>query len=123
MEIKTVFLIEDSEADQFYNRAIVEMFDPEIEIIQAYDGKEALGVLGSLDDQPDLILLDINMPVMDGHEFLKEYTAKDYCTSVVAMLTSSSQQKDRELCEGYEEVKAYFTKPLKADDLEKVKKL
>ena len=120
MEIKKVLLVEDSEPDQFYNKEIVKIFDSNIDVLQAYDGKDALEMLEGLDEPPDLILLDINMPVMDGHEFLEEYVTKEYSSSAVAMLTSSSEKKDRDACESYEIVKAYFTKPLKAQDLEKL---
>jgi len=60
-------------------------------VLQAYDGQEALEVLKDLDTQPDVIFLDINMPRMNGHEFLEEYSKWDKCSVVIIMLTSSDK--------------------------------
>ncbi len=66
-------IVEDSESDQFISRMQIEEFHSTITILQAYDGREALEMLSKIDQQPDIILLDINMPRMTGLEFLKEY--------------------------------------------------
>ena len=122
MKFKKVLLVEDSEADQFYNKVILERFDPNIEILQAYDGQEALDMLDEMGEQPDLIFLDINMPVMDGHEFLEIYKTKEQ-QSVVALLTSSGQQSDKDLTSGIPCVKKYFIKPLAPEYLEELQGL
>jgi CheY-like chemotaxis protein len=67
---------------------------------------------------PDVILLDLNMPVMDGWDFLKEY-AGFYNTlprSIrIYVLTSSIDENDRERVNAYSFVKGYLTKPLSRD--------
>jgi CheY-like chemotaxis protein len=114
--IQRVLVIDDSETDQFICSCVLEEHNESIEIIKAYDGKEGLEILATLDKHPELILLDINMPRMNGHEFLEEYHATyDNPTSVVVMLTSSSQLQDKEEAMRYAFVKEYQQKPLSAD--------
>ena len=70
VKISSVMIIDDSDADQFLTEAIIKKTFLSIEIHQAYDGEEALETLDSMDKQPSLILLDINMPGMNGLELL-----------------------------------------------------
>lgn len=118
--MKKILVIEDSEADQFYNQSIIESIYDNVEIHQAFDGEEALQILNNNID-PDIILLDINMPRMNGHEFLEAYyrdAGKD--TPVVIMLTSSDQERDKEKTSHYSCVRDYFLKPLTTDMVEKL---
>lgn len=122
MMIKTVLTIEDSEPDQFLTKRAILDFDNEIEVLQAYDGKEALAILKERNAGIDLIFLDINMPGMNGFEFLETYTAQeDETKQVVIMLTSSSQEKDIERAKGYSFVKEYLVKPLTHDVMAELK--
>ena len=123
MNMSKIMIIDDSEADQFLALAIIEDLSIEIDVLQAYDGQEALKILDTIDNQPDVIFLDINMPVMNGHEFLVEYDKRETQTSVVVMLTSSYQEQDRQQSRAFECVKQYFTKPLELEDLETLLKV
>ncbi len=123
MIFESCMIVDDSEADQFYAKLIIESFDPTITIYQAYDGREALTKLSKLDSQPDLIFLDINMPGMNGHEFLKEYDTWENKSAVVVMLTSSSQEIDVKRSKAYNCVKRYLNKPLNKELLESLKNM
>lgn len=121
--MKTVMIVDDSEADQLLSQMTLEDFNSEIEILQAYDGEEALEILAELPKQPDIIFLDINMPRMNGHEFLEEYETWKHASAVIIMLTSSDQSRDKEKSAAFKCVKQYCTKPLEAPQLKVVLKL
>ena len=62
---------------------------------------------------PDLILLDLNMPLMDGWDFLEAFAGMDIHPLVpIFVLTSSIRPNDQERALRYEEVKGFFSKPL-----------
>lgn len=124
MTIKSIFLVDDSEAEQFLYKSIIEVFDPEVEVISAYDGQEAIELLTNGTVIPDVILLDINMPRVNGFEFLDIYQKqfKDEHI-VITMVTSSSQTSDKEKAMSYDVVHKYFEKPLTMDHLTELKEL
>lgn len=116
MPMRSILVVDDEENDQFICEYTIRKFDPSIEVIKAYDGTEALVVLRRT--TPDAIILDINMPVMNGFEFLDRYAA-DFTNHapVVARLTSSHLSRDRERAMAYYFVKNYFEKPLTGEHL------
>lgn len=118
-----IMIIDDDDADQFLTSLAISKHDPSIEIISAYDGLEALNILDEISQQPDVIFLDINMPRMNGFEFLKEYEKRESQTKIIAMLTSSDQNLDKEKAQQYSFVKKHFIKPIKSDDIGDILKL
>ena len=114
----SVLIVEDSEADHLIAQVMLEKNFSSIEIHQAYDGEEALEMIHKGGLSPDVILLDINMPRMNGLEFLKVYSSSNRADSNVLMLTSSSQASDKAESMGYECVKDYFVKPFKPAHIE-----
>ena len=73
--------------------------DPAIKIVEAYDGEAALILLDEMIsslDLPDLIIVDINMPVMDGRQFLSILKSKPETKDIrTIMYTSSSNLFDK----------------------------
>ncbi|SNY93590.1 Response regulator receiver domain-containing protein [Cohaesibacter sp. ES.047] len=122
MPMQTILIVDDDESDQFICQYTIRKFDASIKTISAYDGQEALGILR--ETTPDAIILDINMPIMNGFEFLARYEADfDHHVPVVAMLTSSVLGKDQEQAMQYDFVRTFFEKPLTMDHLQKMKEL
>lgn len=120
MKNHSVLVVEDSEIDQYIVKYMIQKFDAELEILQALDGQEALEILTTLAEQPIIIFLDINMPRMNGHEFLKEYEQSKIDKTSVIMLSSSFQEKDRERCLKHKCVKKYIAKPVDISNLSSV---
>lgn len=117
MSAPRVLVVDDSGADQFIARHFPGQAAPDVQITTAYDGQQALEILDTEGATAfDYILLDINMPRMDGHQFLAEYaTRRSTKPPVVIMLTSSDQVEDRERCSAYPFVEDYRVKPLDED--------
>jgi len=116
-------IIDDSEADHFLAKDMIQKYNPNITVLQAYDGEEALEILTPMKEQPDVIFLDINMPRMNGHEFLENYSKQEKQAPVIVMLTSSDQEKDKERSQAYQCVKKYCSKPLDIEVLEEIQNL
>jgi len=73
---------------------------------------------------PDLILLDLDMPFMDGWEFLDAFAGLNPAQpTCVFVLTSSIQPEDIEKASGYKEVKGFFTKPLDDHSVSRMQRL
>lgn len=124
--IEKLMLIDDSEVDQMIYRRIVQKSGLVRTLIQFTDGREALAHLEeNPDDGPDLILLDINMPSMDGFEFLEAATHKLNMLDcpIVVMLTTSLNPKDEERARSFELVQDFLNKPLSVDQLRDLSRL
>lgn len=114
LTIRKILSVDDSEADQYLNTMRIKEAEPEAEVRCAADGEQALEMLREPGYSPDLVLLDINMPRMDGFEFLEAYAEefKDDVPAVVLIMTSSNQQADRERTAKFPFVKGFYLKPL-----------
>lgn len=116
--ISKVLLIEDDETTNFIHKIVLRNEGLE-EVHEVLNGLDAMYFMER--NCPDLIFLDINMPIMDGWEFLNEKESKALCQGTkIAMLTSSNRTEDRERAESFPSVIAYLEKPLTS---EKVKVL
>ncbi|MDO3625794.1 response regulator [Mucilaginibacter sp. BT774] len=114
-----ILLIEDSEGDILLT--VEALSDSKIvnDIYVLKDGKEAIEFFESnppAEQLPDLILLDINLPMKSGHEVLSYLkNSMSYRHIAVIMLTTSSSEKD--ILRAYDSyVNCYITKPIDASD-------
>jgi len=126
-DIKKVMLIDDNEIDLKINSKLISLSNLFQEIIICQSGEEALDYLSrhmNDDDKlPNFILLDIQMPEMDGFEFLEEYkkfstTLTDKCP--VAMLSSTLDFGDTQRAEANPYVIKLLKKPLSPKELAKL---
>ena len=112
-----VYIVEDDLITSSINKLLLKK-RAEFGVVQQYmNGQTAFDALQQVarsgQHAPDLILLDINMPVMDGWEFLDALATLHLPERVcICVLTSSIHPEDLEKSQSYHEVKGYFTKPL-----------
>lgn len=119
-----LLLVDDDEIMNFIVSATLKNFQS-IDVKIVLNGKEALNYLEECLQQnafkiPTHILLDINMPVMDGFTFLEvlNQTEKFKQLSVkIAMLTTSQRGSDREAAFKFKQVTHFFQKPLTKENL------
>lgn len=115
-----VLVVDDSEADQFISEFIIKDFDDSIELIQAFDGQEALNLIREGTCTPDYIFLDINMPRMGGIQFLSIISDLTLVKKPqIYMLSSSIQEKDHQQCLQYSMVVDCLSKPLSVEQLQR----
>ena len=82
------------------------------------NGKEAIDFFATTVDPPELVLLDINMPLINGFEFLDYYNTKGWNgRTKFAVYSTSSRDEDKEKSMKYNHVIDYIEKPLTADGL------
>jgi CheY-like chemotaxis protein len=92
-----VFIVDDDEDDRFLVQQIFEQQSPESELRSLVNGAELLQTLAESSSLPDLILLDLNMPVMSGLETLERVRQNPAYASVpIVILTTSDQAVDKQ---------------------------
>lgn len=124
--ISTILLVEDDEEDRWVTRRAFERSGYRIRIIDVEDGQKALDCLGNKGEygdrqafpRPDLILLDLNMPNLDGREVLRIVKADpDLHRIPVVVMTTSSREED--IMSTYElGVSSYITKPVDLEEFQ-----
>lgn len=120
-KLKSILLIDDSPSANFMHQVILDEIECSENLEFKKNGKEAIEFLKdchSEECRPDIIFLDINMPVMNGWDFLVQYeqlrrsAKKD---PVIIMLTASQNPSDLTKAKSFEGVKEYMMKPLRKE--------
>lgn len=123
-KLNCVLLIDDDKTTNFLNERVIKQADyfDRIEVEQT--GMEALKFLNSKESvQPDLILLDLNMPGMDGWEFLDEFRElqkEKQKNIIIIMLTTSQNPEDAERAKTVLEISGFKKKPLTIEMLNEI---
>jgi response regulator RpfG family c-di-GMP phosphodiesterase len=118
-----IMLIDDDEIHNFICEETIKKFDKEIEIVAYNQPRKALSYLKSNYKFPDIILLDINMPLVNGWDFVNEFSRikeekNKFC--FLNLLTSSDSMDDIKKAESFTEILAYISKPLTIEDFEEL---
>lgn len=126
-KLNCILLIDDDFATNFINKKILQKNNIVDNIQVALNGKEALdylcnkGKFESTDTkQPQLIFLDINMPVMDGWEFIEAYqnlNLENKEEIIIVMLSSSFNPADKTKAESIKEISDFKQKPMSKEAL------
>ena len=126
-KLNCILLVDDSYEDNFYHQRSIHKLDCTHQVFIAQNGKEALDFLQTSENgkypSPELIFMDINMPVMDGWEFLKAYEKLDEDQKgevIIVMLTTSINPDDQEKAKAFQSVKDYINKPLTVELLQEI---
>ena len=127
-----VMLIDDSSIDNFVNQRMIERYEFSKDVMVFTRAEKALRWLQEMDKQdpvlsqaelPGVIFLDLNMPVMNGHQFLNEFNKlsenlKSSCKVVV--LSSTINPADVSLAMKNYKLFAFFSKPMMKNNLDKL---
>lgn len=118
--INEIILIDDDVINNFYHQMLIKEeigFNGDITIFT--NANEALTYVKKQNSiKQQLFLVDINMPSMNGFEFIEAYQ-KNYIneSAIFCMLTSSLHSKDKELADQFDCIKSFFIKPLEKSHL------
>ncbi len=124
---KITCLIDDDEIYLFSVKKVIEVNNLSERVLEFRNGQDAIDFFAQCSDNdqdlPDVIFLDINMPVMNGWEFIEEFKkirprlSKDIMLYVVS---SSVDKSDLEKARSFANVNDYLTKPISATQLKNI---
>jgi CheY-like chemotaxis protein len=123
--MKQVFLIDDDEVFVFLTKKVIERSEAEVSLFTFPNGQEGLDHLTSIANDPallpDVILLDLNMPVMDGWEFLKAYQKLRFAKKIVLyIVTSSISPYEVDRAKHIKEVREFIVKPIAKEKFKEI---
>ncbi|WP_057935957.1 response regulator [Algoriphagus resistens] len=119
IQFDTIFLVDDDPINNLINKRLLGKVDIAKDIVEFLEGEEALLKLNDIDvNESILIFLDINMPVLNGWEFLDKYQEIHAERSdKIVILSSSIDYQDRFKAQGYKIVSGFLEKPLTLDKI------
>jgi CheY-like chemotaxis protein len=120
---KNILLVDDDEIFNFINKQVLQKMGVSDEIDTALNGKQALDLLNEYlsgsRSIPDVIFLDLNMPIMDGFAFLEAFKRMNMPNKSkvsIVIVTSSENPADVKRAKDFG-VTHYLTKPIKEEDI------
>nr|WP_309756146.1 response regulator [Flavobacterium sp.] len=126
-KIETFCIVDDDDIYQFTTSLLLKKTDLVNKIIVFSNGLKAINFLkdemGNKENIPDVLFLDINMPVMDGWEFLEEYLLIKSMmpkTVVIYMVSSSVNEKDVLKAKSIGALSGYMVKPISSQNIMEV---
>lgn len=120
LEQKFYLVIDDDKINNMVCESVIRKLHPANKVISFLRAEDAIIYLqNSANTKPDIILLDINMPEMNGWEFLDVYIKENNENNLahIFMLSSSINQADFDKAKKYQEVVDYIVKPFSKDKL------
>jgi CheY-like chemotaxis protein len=123
-----LLVIDDDDINIFIIKKIVAKTGFEVEMVSKNNGQLAIDYLASIKDDPErfphLMLIDINMPVLNGWEFLDRYDKLGLALKAdMYMLSSSVYENDIEKAKTFKAIKGFISKPLSVERLTELLKL
>lgn len=111
---KKILIVEDNEVNLLLTRILVSQLYPDAHIVEAYNGIQAVKAVE--DFHPDLVLMDIQMPEMDGHEATRRIREMDFIDLPIVALTANAVVGEKENCLA-SGANDYLTKPIEKENL------
>jgi CheY-like chemotaxis protein len=123
-----LLVIDDDDINIFIIKKIVAKTGFEVEMVSKNNGQLAIDYLATIKDDPErfphLMLIDINMPVLNGWEFLDTYDKLGLALKAdMYMLSSSVYENDIEKAKTFKAIKGFISKPLSVERLTELLKL
>ena len=122
-----ILIIDDDEINNFIATKLISRIEPVADVFTCLNGAEGIDFLANHinepDELPDVILLDINMPIMNGWEFVEKFSTIDESQRKdieVYMVSSSIDPEDIEKANKLKEIKEYIIKPIDLNKLIKI---
>ena len=129
MSKEIICIIDDDPIYQIITKKIINKTDTEKEIISFSNGAEAIDAFASNVQQPEalpnIILLDIDMPIMDGWEFMASFEKILPLISkkiAIYIISSSIADSDKEKAKSYKQIAGYLSKPLTLENFTAIEK-
>jgi len=124
-QINCIMLVDDNKIDNFFHERVIRKNNAAKIILTKDSGFEAIEYLkqGTAVVQPDVIFLDINMPGMNGWEFIEHYKSLENTlqnSMIVVMLSTSDNPDDKALAKTHQILSDFRTKPLTIEMLDEV---
>jgi CheY-like chemotaxis protein len=123
---KSVLIVDDNQIDTLINERILASLGLVKQFHKASNGEEALQIVNEYKNAtqvvPDIILLDLNMPVMDGFQFIQAFQALEFPQKekiLIVIVTSSSSREDIDRIKKLG-IKHYLTKPLTQEGVKSI---
>jgi CheY-like chemotaxis protein len=120
-----LLVIDDDDINLFIMRKTIEKTGYDVEMVSQTDGKMAVDYLNELKINnkpfPNLIFVDVNMPVMNGWEFLEVYEGQYTDTQInMYMLSSSVYEVDLQKAKTFKSIRGFISKPLYVQQLSEI---
>lgn len=119
-----ILLVEDEDINNYIAARLIQKALPGSAVTSCLNGKQALDLLTEIKDDtsklPDIILLDVSMPIMNGWQFLDEYSRRKIdplSKSAIFILSSSVYSDDINRSRLYSQVKGFVCKPLNVEKI------
>ncbi|MEL7344234.1 MAG: response regulator [Pseudomonadota bacterium] len=123
LALLTAVCVDDSEFDRKLHDRVLKRSGAFAELLHFASGEAALDYLRATPKMPDVIFLDVHMPIMSGFDFLAAATQEfghGFTSRVVIMLTTSLNPADRARAESFGVVRDYLNKPLTLQEAQRV---